>query len=881
MTREKAAMAVNAMKAIGVSEQSVTPVLKKLLKLYDKNWSLIEDENYRVLADAIFECQDIEVEQEKKSKEAPSHEELDGPPLKRLRLRKQGEASLSGATSFSKPNVEEANHALSYPCKERAEPLSSSHRGRIDEHEPISFCEKGKQKQPVSPHVLCSRDNMEPSQLHFGDKRLDHELTSPQTCSRGKGPIFSSQTSLRQETEHQSLAPFRDSTVESNAVLSQSHLRAEEMETGSGTAHRAKGSRRVCLKEPKVEPGILLVPKQKMLHPRENNGLMSPKTEPFADDYPPFEVPIAVMRPPSPGQTCNEDPVQKEACSTENYGETNGHEPLASEDKHDSVPDRACETGSSLELTNVTETPTSFEIASSPLGDVKISLSCNQASGRPDFQIPNLDAVLKAVEDKCLRSHKVLEPNFSLMKVMQEMCQCFLELGTESTNSTQESFVHITSDLNFLKKSSLRNAFGAKGDHQGNFRMPESLSAESLNLHSSDKLVSPGSPKTLLLNGPDSHLNESGSGSSSSERNTEANERNTEANDPNSNLRSLVIFQPQDSTVDEVRPIHDVYDISKGEERVSISLVNEVSSELYPPSFFYIPRNLSYQSAYVNVSLARIGDEDCCSNCFGNCLSSSIPCACARETGGEFAYTVEGLVKEKFLDECISMYRDPRPERHYYCKKCPLERFNDPCKGHLVRKFIKECWSKCGCSKRCGNRVVQRGIACSLQVFLTSEGKGWGLRTLQDLPRGTFVCEYVGEILTNTELYERNLRSTGNEKHTYPVLLDADWGSESSLKDEEALCLDATYYGNVARFINHRCYDATMVEIPVEVETPDRHYYHLAFFTTRDVYALEELTWDYGIDFKDHKHPVKAFRCFCGSKCCRDMKRSNRTKSKR
>lgn len=90
------------------------------------------------------------------------------------------------------------------------------------------------------------------------------------------------------------------------------------------------------------------------------------------------------------------------------------------------------------------------------------------------------------------------------------------------------------------------------------------------------------------------------------------------------------------------------------------------------------------------------------------------------------------------------------------------------------------------------------------QVFLTREGKGWGLRTLENLPKGAFVCEYVGEILTNMELYERNKQSDGNKRHTYPVCLDADWGSERVLKDEDALCLDATFYGNVARFINHR-----------------------------------------------------------------------------
>lgn len=89
------------------------------------------------------------------------------------------------------------------------------------------------------------------------------------------------------------------------------------------------------------------------------------------------------------------------------------------------------------------------------------------------------------------------------------------------------------------------------------------------------------------------------------------------------------------------------------------------------------------------------------------------------------------------------------------------------------------------------------------QVYFTQEGKGWGLRTLQDLPKGTFVCEYIGEILTNTELYDRN-ETSSSERHTYPVTLDADWGSEKDLKDDDALCLDATISGNVARFINHR-----------------------------------------------------------------------------
>jgi hypothetical protein len=67
------------------------------------------------------------------------------------------------------------------------------------------------------------------------------------------------------------------------------------------------------------------------------------------------------------------------------------------------------------------------------------------------------------------------------------------------------------------------------------------------------------------------------------------------------------------------------------------------------------------------------------------------------------------------------------------------------------------------------------------------------------LKKGTFICEYVGEIVTNQELYERNNeRAAKKERHTYPVLLDADWGSERILEDEEALCLDATEFGILA-----------------------------------------------------------------------------------
>ncbi|KAI3906759.1 hypothetical protein MKW92_040278, partial [Papaver armeniacum] len=111
---------------------------------------------------------------------------------------------------------------------------------------------------------------------------------------------------------------------------------------------------------------------------------------------------------------------------------------------------------------------------------------------------------------------------------------------------------------------------------------------------------------------------------------------------------------------------------------------------------------------------------------------------------------------------------NPQKHTHNYCKDCPNERSKNEdilskCKGHLMRSSSKSLWSKCGCDIQCGNRVL-----LYLSGFLTRRGKGWGIRSLENLPRGAF-------------------------RHTYPVTLDLWPGFEKfGLKDEEALCLDAT-----------------------------------------------------------------------------------------
>nr|XP_033508256.1 probable inactive histone-lysine N-methyltransferase SUVR2 isoform X5 [Nicotiana tomentosiformis] len=511
------------------------------------------------------------------------------------------------------------------------------------------------------------------------------------------------------------------------------------------------------------------------------------------------------------------------------------------------------------------------DIASSQKGEVKIFFVYKPCSSS-DFRPPSLDAVLKRMEGKYIKSYRISQPGFSLLRLMENLCECYLTAGTKA-KAANEPLAGI--------ESQKQHPVGVRYDaanHELHFA-PD-ISNGSFKLSNLIK-VSPQIPKFPASGNRDIvcyMVNFNGTKIYGAEKDKTNKVLKLPAP---STMNNSVVVQKKDSSPGLPSSAYYFEDITNGQEEHRISLINEFSHEILHV-FKYIPKNIIFQNAYVKFLLARISDDNCCSHCSEDCLSLDIPCACAGETGGEFAYTSGGLLKEKFLENCISMNREPQKHGLVYCQDCPLERsknnsMSGVCKGHLVRKFIKECWHKCGCSRGCGNRVVQRGIAVSLQVFMTAHGKGWGLRTLEDLSRGAFVCEYVGEIVTNMELYERNTQ-TADERHTYPVLLDADWGSEGVLKDEEALCLDATSYGNVARFINHRCYDANLVEIPVEVETPDHHYYHVAFFTTRKVNALEELTWDYGIDFTDHSHPVKAFKCCCGSELCRDIKSLKRAR---
>lgn len=86
----KALAAFKAMRALGIPAETIKPNLKKLYNLYDKNWSLIEEDNYRALADFIFESQEEEAKKEEANVEAPLVSPVSATPplLKRPKIEK-------------------------------------------------------------------------------------------------------------------------------------------------------------------------------------------------------------------------------------------------------------------------------------------------------------------------------------------------------------------------------------------------------------------------------------------------------------------------------------------------------------------------------------------------------------------------------------------------------------------------------------------------------------------------------------------------------------------------------------------------------------------------------------------------------------------------
>ena len=175
-----------------------------------------------------------------------------------------------------------------------------------------------------------------------------------------------------------------------------------------------------------------------------------------------------------------------------------------------------------------------------------------------------------------------------------------------------------------------------------------------------------------------------------------------------------------------------------------------------------------------------------------------------------------------------------------------------PCgEGCINRELFQECSEVyCPHGSRCTNRRFQLKQYAPLDV-LRAGRKGFGLFAKEDLPAGTFLIEYVGEVLEEEE-YERRKQfyEKSHQRHYYFM----------NIGNGETV--DATRKGGVGRFINHSCEpNCETQKWTVNGEVT------IGLFTKLDVAAGTELTFDYNFQ----RYGDKPVKCLCGAPSCRGI----------
>lgn len=268
-----------------------------------------------------------------------------------------------------------------------------------------------------------------------------------------------------------------------------------------------------------------------------------------------------------------------------------------------------------------------------------------------------------------------------------------------------------------------------------------------------------------------------------------------------------------------------VDDISGGKEVFPICAVNAVDNEK-PPAFNYITKMI-YPACYNPIPPKGC---DCARQCYDK------RCSCASKNGGEIPYNRNGAIVE-------------------------------------AKTLVYECGPSCNCPPACYNRVTQHGIKIQLEIFKT-DTRGWGVRSLNSIASGSFICEYIGELIEDTEAEKR----TGNDEYLFDIgqnysdcSLNPDAISNSSEPVEEGgFTIDAAEYGNVGRFVNHSC-SPNLYAQNVLYDQEDKRMPHIMLFAAENIPPLQELTYhyNYSVDtVRDSNGNIKIKSCFCGSSEC-------------
>ncbi|XP_057869658.2 histone-lysine N-methyltransferase, H3 lysine-9 specific SUVH6 isoform X2 [Cryptomeria japonica] len=293
------------------------------------------------------------------------------------------------------------------------------------------------------------------------------------------------------------------------------------------------------------------------------------------------------------------------------------------------------------------------------------------------------------------------------------------------------------------------------------------------------------------------------------------------------------VGKPSKYTIEEGLRIKD---ISEGKERKAICVVNTRDEENGPPPFVYTTEVL--YSSWCQPMPQR--GCDCRNGC-----SDSTKCLCAFKNGGQFPFNFDGAIV-------------------------------------FAKPIVYECGPSCSCPPNCYNRVSQRGIRFQLEVFKTDK-RGWGVRSADSIPSGSFICEYTGELLSDMEAEKRIDndeylfdigRTSKKDQSRWPglssVMPESECSPACDTVEDVGFTIDAAKYGSVGRFINHSC-SPNLYAQNVLYDHDDRRLPHLMLFAAENIPPMRELFYHYNYTVDqvyDQNGKIKKKFCYCGSSEC-------------
>ena len=338
--------------------------------------------------------------------------------------------------------------------------------------------------------------------------------------------------------------------------------------------------------------------------------------------------------------------------------------------------------------------------------------------------------------------------------------------------------------------------------------------------------------------------------------------------------------EESESSIEDVQEAKD----AAPEQFMELQINNDVDSDQGEGfSFFFVNENVFNKTKPYFEKKPR--PEQICS-CLGGCNDPTI-CPCARFN----------------FDNC------GKTSCYVYDPKYEKKRLLNP----LIRKdmHIYECSSQCACNKGfCLNSCINEGNANKANItdlvveryekiykgnepnLANFSAKMWGLKAKAFLPANTYVVEYCGEIITKKEgdrrgekydsvncnyLFDLNkhveIEKVDHSNGVITLNIDGicETRNTSKLKDISEnfpLVIDAFFYGNHSRFVNHSCMP-NMVALAVHIENRNILLPRIIFFALRDIQPGEELTIDYNCaPLKDLKNTDQLV-CLCGAEFCR------------